>query len=61
MKKIPWNAFIGAGMLLLSAALLLDDAGWIPHGLKLFLMVLAVAMELWGVFRKCREDRGEEP
>lgn len=60
MKRIPWNLFIGAGMLLLSAALLLDDAGWIPHGLKLFLMMLAVALELWGVHRKCRENE-EEP
>ena len=60
MKRIPWNMFIGAGMLLLSAALLLADAGWVPHGLKLFLMILAVALELWGVCRKCRENR-EEP
>lgn len=61
MKKIPWNMFLGAGALLLAAALLLADAGWIPHGLKLLLMGLAVVLELWGVSRKCREDREEEP
>lgn len=61
MKKIPWNIFLGAGVLLLAAALLLGEAGWIAHGLKLFLMGLAVALELLGIFRKCRENRGEEP
>lgn len=61
MKKIPWNMFLGAGALLLAAAILLGEAGWIPHGLKLFLMGLAVALELWGTFRKCRENREEEP
>ena len=61
MKKIPWNVLLGTGLLVLSAALLLGDAGWIPHGLKLFLMGLACALELWGVSRKCRENRGEEP
>ena len=60
MKRIPWNWLIGAGMLLLACALLLGDGGWIPHGLKLFLMGLACALELWGGYRKCREDRGEE-
>ena len=61
MKKIPWNVFLGAGSLLLAAALLLGEAGWIPHGLKLFLLGLACALELWGVSRKCRESREEEP
>lgn len=61
MKKIPWNVLLGTGLLLLSAALLLGDAGWIPHELKLFLMGLACALELWGVSRKCREKREGEP
>ncbi|MBD5160555.1 MAG: hypothetical protein HDT14_00740 [Oscillibacter sp.] len=61
MKKIPWNLFLAAGTLLLAAAILLGEAEWISHGLKLFLMGLAVALELWGAFRKCRENRGEEP
>ena len=60
MKKIPWNVLLGAGLLLLSAALLLGDAGWISHELKLFLMGLACALELWGVSRKCRENREKE-
>lgn len=59
MKRMPWNWYIGAGILLLSAALMLGDAGWIPHGLKLFLMGLACALELWGGYRKCREK--EQP
>lgn len=49
------------GSLLLAAALLLGEAGWIPHGLKLFLMGLAVALGLWGAYRRCREKREEEP
>ena len=59
MKRGNW--FLSAGLLLLSAALLLGDAGWIPHGLKLFLMGLAVGLELYGTFRRCRtkEERGE--
>lgn len=61
MKRIPWNLFLGAGSLLLAAALMLGEAGWIPHGLKLFLMGLAVALELLGIFRKCRENREGEP
>lgn len=61
MKKIPWNVYFGAGSLLLAAALLLGEAEWISRGLKLFLMGLAVALELLGIFRKCRENRGEEP
>lgn len=61
MQKIPWNVFLGAGSLLLAAALLLGEAGWIPHGLKLFLMGLACALELYATFRKCRENREEEP
>lgn len=60
MKKIPWNMFLGVGSLLLAAALLLGEAGWIPHGLKLFLMGLAVALELWGAYRRCREKREEK-
>ena len=52
--------FIAAGSLLLAAAILLGEAGWIPHGVKLFLMGLACALELWGVSRKRRESR-EEP
>ena len=51
------NLFLAAGSLLLAAALLLGEAGWISHGLKLFLMGLAVALELWGVFRRRREDK----
>ena len=61
MKKIPWNMFLGAGSLLLAAAILLGEAGWIPHGLKLFLMGLACALELYGTFRRCRDEREEEP
>lgn len=55
------NLWIAAGCLLLSAALLLGEAGAISHGLKLFLLALACALELWGVRRKCREEREEEP
>ena len=61
MKKSQWNMFLAAGSLLLAAAILLGEAGWIPHGAKLFLMGLACALELWGVSRKCRESREEEP
>ena len=61
MKKIPWNILLGAGLLLLAAAILLGDAGWIPHGMKLFLMGLACALELLGTFRKCRENGEAEP
>ena len=53
------NLWIAAGCLLLSAATLLGDAGVIPHGLKLFLMGLACALELWGAARQRREK--EEP
>lgn len=60
MKKIPWNLLLAAGALLLAAAILLGEAGWIPHGLKLLLMGLAVALELWGTFRRCRENREEK-
>ena len=56
MKKMPWNMLLAAGSLLLAAALLLGEAGWIPHGAKLFLMGLACALELWGVSRKRREE-----
>ena len=61
MKKNRRNMFIAAGSLLLPAAILLGEAGWIPHGARLFLMGLACALELWGVSRKCRENREEEP
>ena len=49
------NVWIAAGCLLLAAALLLGEAGWIPRGVKLFLMGLACALELWGTFRECRK------
>lgn len=49
------NLFIVLGLLLLSAAILLGDAGWIPHEMQLLLMGLAVALELWGTFRQCRD------
>lgn len=49
------NLWIASGCLLLAAALLLGEAGWISHGLKLFLLGLACALELWGVLRSCRE------
>ena len=60
MKKNRRKMFIAAGSLLLAAAILLGEAGWIPHGFKLFLMGLACALDLWGVSRECQEDRGEE-
>ncbi len=44
--------FLAAGSLLLAAAILLGEAGWIPHGFKLFLLGLACALELWGTFRR---------
>lgn len=52
------NMFIAAGLLLLSAAILMGDAGWVPHDLQLFLMGLAVAIELYGTFRTCHEKEG---
>ena len=61
MKKLPWNYFLSAGLLLVSAAILLGEAGWIPHGLRFFLMGLGVALELWGTFRKCREEKENRP
>ncbi len=61
MRKRERNMFLAAGPLLLAAAILLGEAGWIPHGFKLFLMGLAIALELWGTVRKCRENREEEP
>ena len=42
------NLWVASCCLLLAAAILLGEAGWIPHGLKLLLMVLACALELWG-------------
>ena len=54
------NIFLAAGCLLLAAAILLGEAGWIPHGLKLFLMGLAVALELYGTFRRCRREEEQE-
>lgn len=53
------NTLISIGLLLLSAAIILGDMEWIPHGWKLFLMGFAVALELWGMNRKCREKREE--
>lgn len=50
------NLWIASGCLLLAAALLLGEAGIIPHGLKLFLLGLACALELWGVARSRREE-----
>lgn len=54
------NLWIACGCLLLAAALLLGEAGWIPHGAKLFLLILACALELWGAAGKCRRRREEE-
>lgn len=50
------NLWIASGCMLLAAAILLGEAGIIPHGLKLFLLGLACALELWGVTRKSREE-----
>lgn len=50
------NLWIASGCLLLAAALLLGEAGVIPHELKLLLLGLACALELWGVARKRREE-----
>ncbi|MDE7260663.1 MAG: hypothetical protein K2N78_01165 [Oscillospiraceae bacterium] len=61
MKKIPGNLLLSAGLLLVSAAILLGEAGWIPHGLRLFLMGIGAGLELWGTFRRCRKDREAEP
>ena len=61
MQKLSWNMFLAAGSLLLACAILLGEAGWISHGLKLFLMGLACALELYGTFRKCREKKENEP
>ena len=51
------NLWVASGCLLLAAAILLGDAGVIPHGLKLFLLGLACALELWGVARSRREEK----
>ena len=48
------NLWIASGCLLLAAAQLLGEAGAIPHGLKLLMMGLACALELWGVWT-CRK------
>ena len=53
------NLWIACGCLLLAAALLLGEAGWIPHGAKLFLLGLACALELRGAFGT-RREKGEE-
>lgn len=53
------NFGIISGYLLLSAAILLGEAGWIPHGVKLLLMGLACGLELWGAFRGCRKKKEE--
>lgn len=54
------NLPLAAGMLLLSAAILLGEAGLVPHGLKLLMMGLACAIELWGAFRQCRKRKEGE-
>lgn len=54
------NLWIACGCLLLAAAILLGEAGWISHGAKLFLLALACVLELWGVARECRKRREEE-
>ncbi len=51
------NLWVASGCLLLAAALLLGEAGVIPHGLKLLLLGLACALELWGVARSRREEK----
>ncbi|MDE7219893.1 MAG: hypothetical protein K2O45_09765 [Oscillospiraceae bacterium] len=48
--------YVSAGLLLLSAAILLGEAGWIPHGAQLFLMGLACALEMRGAFGKGRKN-----
>lgn len=53
------NFWVISGCLLLSAVILLGEAGWIPHGVKLFLMGLACGLELWGTFRDCRKKKEE--
>lgn len=52
------NLWIASGCLLLAAALLLGEAGWIPHELKLVMLALACALELWGVAGTRREEEG---
>ena len=49
------NKFLAAGLLLLSAAILLEDVGWIPHEVKLLMMGLACGLELYGMVRECRK------
>lgn len=51
------NLLLAAGLLLTAGAILLGDAGLIGHGLKLTLLVLAIALELWGGFRQCGANR----
>lgn len=46
------NLPLAAGSLLLASALLLGEAGWIPHGLKLGMLALACGLELWGCRRR---------
>ena len=53
------NLWIASGCLLLAAAILLGEAGWIPHELKLLMLVLACALELWGVVGVGRKRREE--
>ena len=55
MRRIPGSALLAAGLLLAAAAILLGDAGLVAHGVKLALLLLAVALELWGGVRRCRE------
>lgn len=55
------NLPLAAGALLLALAILLGGAGLIPHGVKLCLLVLSCALELWAVFQKSRKERTGEP
>lgn len=54
MKTCPGNFLLALGLLLASAALLLGDLG-LPHALKLLMLLAAVALELLGAARRCRE------
>ena len=54
------NHLIAIGLLLLATAIILGDMAIIPHGFKLFLMGLAVALEFWGLHRMWREKREEK-
>ena len=56
MRNFPGNALLALGLLLMSAALLLEDFG-LPHGLKLLMLLAAIALELAGTARQCREKK----